>query len=176
TRTDTPTPTPSPTNTPFCGDGMLSPPEQCDDGNTMSGDICPATCSYSGSLIRGKRGSPPKDKVGCQVEWYVVNPNNALDRYQLPNRVQTCEDQDATCDTDNSPGHCGFQVIVCLNNVDPNLPSCDPNGISSLEVLPPRTRLRTTGAQTIADNDNALLMNAVTHLLDPQNPGAGYTN
>ena len=28
-----------------CGDGMLQPGESCDDGNTLDGDGCPATCS-----------------------------------------------------------------------------------------------------------------------------------
>ena len=27
-----------------CGDGILSPPEQCDDGNAKSGDGCSTTC------------------------------------------------------------------------------------------------------------------------------------
>ncbi|MGH7752526.1 MAG: hypothetical protein ACREN5_06895, partial [Gemmatimonadales bacterium] len=27
-----------------CGDGTLDPGESCDDGNTMDGDACPATC------------------------------------------------------------------------------------------------------------------------------------
>lgn len=29
---------------PFCGDGIIQFPEQCDDGNTVSGDGCSATC------------------------------------------------------------------------------------------------------------------------------------
>ena len=51
----TPTPTatgngtsPTPTNTiavtPVCGNSMVEPPETCDDGNTVDGDNCPATC------------------------------------------------------------------------------------------------------------------------------------
>jgi hypothetical protein len=144
----------------------------------MSGDSCPAGCSYSasGSLIRGKRGKPALDRVGCQVEWYVVNPTNPPDIYGLPNRVQTCEDQDPTCDLDSRPGHCSFEVVVCLNNDDPNLPACVPNGISSIEVLPPRTRLRTPEYQQVAADDNMLVSTALQRLLDPQNPNAGYTN
>lgn len=29
-----------------CGDGVIEPPEQCDDGNTTSGDGCSATCNW----------------------------------------------------------------------------------------------------------------------------------
>ena len=32
-------------NTPACGDGVLDTGEQCDDGNTNSGDGCSATCT-----------------------------------------------------------------------------------------------------------------------------------
>ncbi len=28
-----------------CGDGIIEPPEECDDGNTMSGDGCSASCT-----------------------------------------------------------------------------------------------------------------------------------
>jgi cysteine-rich repeat protein len=46
--TPTPTWTVGPTITPgppaVCGDGVIEPPETCDDGNTMDGDNCPSTC------------------------------------------------------------------------------------------------------------------------------------
>lgn len=29
-----------------CGDGIVDPGEQCDDGNTRGGDACPATCEF----------------------------------------------------------------------------------------------------------------------------------
>ena len=28
----------------FCGDGVTQAPEECDDGNNMSGDGCTSTC------------------------------------------------------------------------------------------------------------------------------------
>jgi cysteine-rich repeat protein len=30
---------------PVCGDGVVEPPEDCDDGNTVDGDACPADCN-----------------------------------------------------------------------------------------------------------------------------------
>ena len=33
------------TRAPLCGDGVLTPPEQCEDGNTVDGDGCSATCT-----------------------------------------------------------------------------------------------------------------------------------
>jgi cysteine-rich repeat protein len=44
TLTFTPVPTITPGGTPVCGDGVIEPPETCDDGNTMDGDNCPSTC------------------------------------------------------------------------------------------------------------------------------------
>src|SRR5262249_48791070 len=46
TPTVTPTPesTGTPGGTPVCGNGTIEPGETCDDGNTMDGDNCPATC------------------------------------------------------------------------------------------------------------------------------------
>ncbi len=31
-------------NTQLCGDGVVDSPEECDDGNTVSGDGCSSTC------------------------------------------------------------------------------------------------------------------------------------
>jgi len=46
TPTVTPTPesTGTPGGTPVCGNSVIEPGETCDDGNTMDGDNCPATC------------------------------------------------------------------------------------------------------------------------------------
>lgn len=41
--------TENPDGTNFCGDGTAASPEQCDDGNTISGDGCSATCQSEGS-------------------------------------------------------------------------------------------------------------------------------
>ncbi len=36
----------SASGTPICGDGKVTPPEQCDDGNTVDGDCCSSTCQF----------------------------------------------------------------------------------------------------------------------------------
>src|SRR6185295_15808003 len=38
------TPPPPPPPTPCCGNGIVEEGEQCDDGNTASGDGCSSTC------------------------------------------------------------------------------------------------------------------------------------
>ena len=43
---DDPPPPPPPID-PVCGDGILSPPEECDDRNLRSGDGCSRRCKVS---------------------------------------------------------------------------------------------------------------------------------
>lgn len=38
---------------PVCGDGVTETPEQCDDGNLVSGDGCSATCQIEGACCNG---------------------------------------------------------------------------------------------------------------------------
>ncbi len=41
------------TNAPiFCGNGIIDPDEQCDDGNTFSGDGCSSTCQFEVIVIK----------------------------------------------------------------------------------------------------------------------------
>ncbi|HVM98394.1 MAG TPA: hypothetical protein VMT89_18515, partial [Candidatus Acidoferrales bacterium] len=185
TPSNTPTQSPSPTPTvaPVCGDGTLEVGEECDDGNALSGDVCPSTpadnCRYSssGNLIRGNARRPQRNLHGCQVEWYVVNPNQAHDRFGLPSQLQECHDQDPSCDFDPAPGHCRFNVVTCLNNSDPNLPACPANGVSQLRFYRPNSGLGRSAAYRAAlTADRAAFEAALMHLLDPQTPGAGYTN
>jgi cysteine-rich repeat protein len=172
-----------------CGDGMLNVPgEQCDDGNQFSGDSCPADCSYtaSRSLIRGHRNNPVRDRTACEVEWYVVNPNNPVDRYGLPNRKQSCEDGDPSCDisgfdgdgnpvADLTPGWCRFQVVACLNNQDPNVAACTPNGVSSVTVTSPNPNgARIPIVQSTLAVDRATLETALDHLYDPLSSSDRY--
>jgi cysteine-rich repeat protein len=156
---------------------VLDAGEQCDDGNQVSGDTCPSNCSYSASrsLIRGNRRKPARDRDGCQIEWYAAGANR-LDNYGGPNREQTCEAGDPTCDFNaNTPGVCEFQVVVCLNNNDPSLPACTPNGISSVVALSPRPGLTSSPVvRGILAGDLAALQYALAHLLDPTNPATGY--
>jgi cysteine-rich repeat protein len=181
----TPTPTGTVVFAPVCGNGIIEVGEQCDDGNANPGDACPADCKYTAgnSAIRGRATGPTIDRTGCQVEWYVVNPNNPSDSRGLPNRTQTCHDGDPTCDVsgfdsqgapipDQTPGWCRFQLVMCVNNQDAKLPKCVPNGISQILLVQPVLRARKTEQQTA----RAALQDAASTLLDPSNPGAGYVN
>ncbi len=43
-------------STPLCGDALIVPPEQCDDGGTVPGDGCSAVCTVEQSLVQGLCG------------------------------------------------------------------------------------------------------------------------
>lgn len=136
------------------------------------------TLTPTPALIRGNAKNPFRDKTGCQVEWAVANPNNPLDRFGLPNQNQTCQDDDPSCDFDaDSPGLCQFQVMICLNDSDPHLAACIPNGIRRISVLAPRQEQ--SGLPAVRDTlaaDAATLRDALQHLGDPRYPEAGYVN
>jgi len=169
-----------PTPVPPCGNGYLDWDEECDDGNLEAGDACPAVageaCRYttSGLLIHGDPRSRRVRELGCLFEWYVVNPHQAPNRAGMPNETQVCRDQDPTCDFDPTPGLCRFQVVVCLNNEDVNLPQCEPRGISAIRVSRPKPSVSSRLARRNANF--AALAHAIGHLHDPGWPQSGYTS
>jgi cysteine-rich repeat protein len=160
-----------------CGNGVLETGEQCDDGNLVDGDTCPRDCAYTiGKLaIRGNARTPSHDKTGCQVEWYVANPGNPLDRFGVPRRKQVCADQDPSCDYDATLDRCRFEVVACASNGAAGT-RCEPSGLSTVEVRDPKPAQGHTPAEVAAlTADAAAVQNAFQNLLDPADPGAGYT-
>jgi len=172
-RSATPTATRIPTSTPSpltpaptaCGNGILETGEQCDDGNAVSGDGCSAACSYE--IIPGNGGgSTLSDRHACLLEFSVVNPTNtpATDRRGRPYHIQTCKNNDSSCDFDlDASDHiCEFHVVACVNNVDPHLPGCAPPGVAnSIRVLKP-TVLRDPNTYTTLTAALRNLRNPVT--------------
>ncbi|MBI3786590.1 MAG: hypothetical protein HY270_24635 [Deltaproteobacteria bacterium] len=170
-----------------CGNGLPDTGEQCDDGNQSTGvDSCPSAagqnCVYlDGSLVRGERKKPSKDKYGCQVEYYVVNPGNPVDKFSLPDRDQICRDNDPTCDSNATVGTCRFSVVMCVNNDDSSLACLAPagsyvGGISSIDVKPLAKNIANLpGIGSVYLADLAKVTAATSHLLDPQDPMSGYS-
>lgn len=172
------------TNQPCCGNGLVDDGETCDDRNQISGggDTCPSGpgdgCNFfdgtSRVLVRGSKKAPTADRRTCQLEYAVTNPTNPLDRFGRPQIRQVCHDQDPTCDFDPTPGRCRFAVSVCLNNNDPVLVQCVPNGVSSVDFGRPRGRPG-SALLTLEAANHAKLNGAVQALLNPADPDAWYT-
>ena len=173
-----PTVSPTPTATVGCGNGVIEPGEQCDDGNHLSDDACPAECSYSasGSLIRGNRRNPRGDGRACQVEWYVRESTIRRDHFGLPDWRQTCVDGDSGCDLDPLPGRCGFEVVLCLNTDDINLRGCADGGVARATVRHAGSAVHNSTARQLAERNVAKVQAALAALLDPADPSAGYTH
>jgi len=146
----------------ICGNGIVSPGEQCDDGNLVDGDGCASDCTYT--LIPGN-SSPFTDRRACGLEWALITSNPlALDARGRPSSTQSCQDNDPACDFDPTPGVCEFHVVACLNNIDPNLPSCPPRGVS--KVL---------ARKTLAAANYTSFTTALADLRDPITGTTGMT-
>jgi hypothetical protein len=105
---------------------------------------------------------------------------------KLPSVYQKCTDGDASCDYDLTRNDsCTFKVVVCLNNVDPNLPACTPQGVGVVSIALPKTKTPRPTPSPDAQA-KAQLENALQHLLNPmdpypvttpgQTPSPGYVN
>ncbi len=64
-------------NLALCGNGKLDPPEQCDDGNTTSGDGCNALCQIEANYICPTPGQSCTNQAVCGNG--VLTSNEACD-------------------------------------------------------------------------------------------------
>ncbi len=94
------------------------------------------TAEYAPALRIPGQG---KQTVECALEWLMTNPGGAtaLDKFGHTSFKQSCTDGDPSCDFDNVPGQCTFQMAMCLNNVDTTLAACNVDRTSAIDVLKP---------------------------------------
>jgi cysteine-rich repeat protein len=121
TRTVTATPSATPTRTPFCGNGIVEPPEQCDDGNTANGDCCSSTCQFesSGSPCADDGNSCTNDQCdGAGVCKHPAKPDGTMcSSGNLCLMGEQC-----------TAGVCkGGEPVVCDDHDPCTADSCDPS-------------------------------------------------
>jgi uncharacterized repeat protein (TIGR03806 family) len=127
------------TRTPLCGDGFLTPPEACDDGNTVSGDGCTSSCvvEVCGDGIVNNGGAeecePPATALctdGC-----TTRAPSCGDGYQTP--PEQCEDGNVV-DGDGCTSSCVLEL--CGDGV--------VNNAGAEDCEPPGTAVCTDGCTT----------------------------
>jgi len=150
----------------------------------VPGDGCDPFCHFE--LLVPGGGTQSAD---CIAEWAVINPFNfpPLGTDDLPSFKQSCVDGDPSCDFDGLADQCTFRVTLCLQNADPNLPTCTaPPGITKYVLVSPRPNSsdttdaanavaliaafgRLTDVPATGDSDNTLAFEPALVLAAPDN-------
>lgn len=95
----------------FCGDGVLNPGEQCDDGNQQGGDGCSSFCTVEQPTTENCTNNVDDDQDGA-VDCADTDCANS------PSCAPEC-----TVDADCGPGMVCTNGVCCEDSV-----SCVPNG------------------------------------------------
>jgi len=122
----------------ICGDGILQPNEECDDGNTATGDCCSPTCALvaAGTVCRASAGqcdvaeSCTGTSGTCPADGFVVNGTS-------------CDDNNACTQSDScQAGSCaGANPVICTASDQCHVAgTCNPTtGVCSNPVAPEGT-------------------------------------
>ena len=91
-----------------CGDGVVEPPEQCDEGaaNGTPGSDCESYCEEIIPALRIPGGG--SRATDCQLEGVLDLASPVLDQDRIPSRQQHCVDGDPACDRDPASDSCSF--------------------------------------------------------------------
>jgi cysteine-rich repeat protein len=101
----------------LCGDSLIDPGEECDDGNTSDGDCCSSLCQFesTGSACVDDGNACTDDK--CNGTGTCLHPNNTL----------ACDDASACTSSDTcSGGSCAGTPVNCDDSNLCTDDSCDP--------------------------------------------------
>ncbi len=163
----TPPPLPPPPPGPVCGNGLVEAGEQCDDGNTISGDGCSAGCQieYCGDGIiqagLGEQCDPP-DGITCDknCQTIITSPYPAHctnlqsdgdeSDWNCGGSCLPCPPQPPYCDDINFPSPWGVpcaQHLSCWNNADCASGNCDMSQAKSLPAISPTGAVYNTTQQ-----------------------------
>ena len=122
-----------------CGNSVVEPPEQCDEGaaNGTPASDCTTACEEVIPPVRVPGGG--SKSTDCHVETVFDLAPPRVDQRGLPTRRQLCVDGDPTCDRDPAPGACSFAFWVCVAGADPRI-GCAADVVTALEVRQPNAR------------------------------------
>jgi len=134
----------------ICGDGILQPTEECDDGNTATGDCCSPTCTLvaAGTVCRGVAGQ-------CDVAESCTGSSGVCPPDTFVTNGTTCDDGNACTQTDTcQTGACtGANPVVCTASDQCHVAgTCNPtSGVCSNPQAPEGTTCNDGDACTQTD-------------------------
>ena len=107
-----------------CGDGVLNPGEECDDGNTLNGDCCSSTCRFepATTVCRPAAGA-------CDVAEMCTGSSGVCPANVFQPRGMACGDASSTQCT--SPDSCDG-LGMCLANHRPDGTVCNDSNNCTL--------------------------------------------
>ena len=113
----------------LCGNGILDPGEQCDDGNTTDGDCCSSACQFESSAVVCRASAGPCDvaehctgsSATCPADGFQPSTFGCRASAGPCDLAEFCTGSSATCPADaKSTAVCRASAGVC----DP-AESCD---------------------------------------------------
>ncbi len=117
-----------------CGNGILDPMEQCDDGNTVDGDCCSSTCQFEASGASCPSDGNPCTNDVCNGAGACTHPNNTApcDDGQFCTVNDTCSGGACVSGPARDCSAAGDQcnVGVCDEATDRCVAQPKPNGTS----------------------------------------------
>jgi len=154
-----------------CGNGVVECNEFCDEGplNGTPDSRCSATCTELPPDLRIPGGGAKA--LDCGFEWSMELGQVTTDAKNIPKPLQTCTDNDPTCDFNPAVGTCRFRVWGCVGAADSRL-ACSAAQISRADVKAP-----TAAAKRLEDiAARAALLGGLSSLTFPAGPGEKCTS
>lgn len=138
-----------------CGNGILEPGEECDDGNTVDGDGCSATCELEciaepevcdgidnncDGLVDEGLTQSTGELGACSINTETCNAGSYASNNQYVSQVEVCDGIDNDCDEEADEelgattcglGACQKTVDNCVGGINQ---VCNPMEGAALEV------------------------------------------
>ena len=117
--------------------------------------LVPLACGIESALALTPGGG--SKTTDCLAEFGGTAANSPSSR---PRDIR-CTDNDPICDLDPLPGVCQFDIEICLNVTDPNLPTCAPQALESFIIeneQPDTNPKHDFDFQTLEDQLNSLVL------------------
>jgi cysteine-rich repeat protein len=124
-------------STPGCGDGLIQSGEQCDDGNTTSGDGCSATCQAESPYeIEPNNSTATANALWSGTSLWKGSINPLLDHDYFTFNLTAIGTPTLTTHTVNDPTACTFDTVIhLLDHTGTQIVQDDDGGVNSCSMI-----------------------------------------